>query len=84
MPVPLAIEVSWRLLRRQGRSVEEVTGPLLAAGFNPYLLTNDYRARSYPGAPRHPAAPVRLDAPFTSLRDPSDLVFSRADADRLP
>lgn len=80
----LVIEVSWRLLRRQGRSVEEVTGPLIAAGFHPYLLANDYRARSYPDALRRPAAPVRLHPPFTGLRDPSDLVFSRTDADRLP
>ncbi|TMR27490.1 hypothetical protein [Actinomadura geliboluensis] len=79
----LVVEVSWRLLRRQGRRVEEVTGPLIAAGFHAYLLANDYRARSYPAAMRRPAAPVRLHAPFTGLRDPSDLVFSRTDADRL-
>ncbi|RSM39912.1 hypothetical protein DMB66_57825 [Actinoplanes sp. ATCC 53533] len=59
----LAIEVSPRLLRKQGHSVDGVLQPLLARGFHPYLLANDYRARGYPGVLQRPRPPVRLHRP---------------------
>lgn len=59
-------------------------GTLLACGFHPYLPANDYRAGSYPKALRRPSSPVRIHPPYDRLRDPSDLVLSRTDADHLP
>jgi len=80
----LAIEISPRLLRKLGRCVDDVLDPLLACGFHPYLLANDYQAHSYPDAMRQPNPPVRLHPPYEGLKDPSDLVFSRTDVDYLP
>ncbi|MFG1921075.1 FkbM family methyltransferase [Cryptosporangium sp. NPDC048952] len=80
----LAIEISPRLLRKQGHCVNDVLEPLLASGFHAYLLANDYQARSYPGALRKPNPPVRLHPPYNGLKDPSDLVLSRTDAGHLP
>ena len=79
----LIIEVSARLLRRQGRVLDEITGPLAAFGWHPYLIANDYRAGSYPAAMRRPRPPQRLQLPAADLPDPADLVFSRTDAERL-
>ncbi|MBO4207724.1 FkbM family methyltransferase [Micromonospora echinofusca] len=79
--VELVIEVTPRLLAKQGLTPTDVTGPLIAAGFHAYSLDNDYTAASYPGARRHPIAPRRLTAPITDM---SDIVFSRADVMTLP
>jgi FkbM family methyltransferase len=79
----LVIEVSARLLRRQGLVPGEITGPLTAHGWHPYLIANDYRPGSYPAALRRPRPPLRLRLPITGLPDPADLVFSRTEAERL-
>ncbi|MGD0559276.1 MAG: FkbM family methyltransferase [Streptosporangiaceae bacterium] len=79
----LIIEVSPRLLRRQDRAVTDITGTLSGYGWHPYLITNNYDARSYPAALRRPRPPRRLDLPITRLPDPADLVFSRTDARHL-
>ncbi|MFJ9381447.1 FkbM family methyltransferase [Streptomyces sp. NPDC101455] len=77
----LVIEVTPRLLSKQGQDVEEVLAPLREHGFHLYKLTNDYAAGSYPTAQRRPAAPVRWDQSITEM---SDLIFSRTNAATLP
>ncbi|MGW1761552.1 FkbM family methyltransferase, partial [Streptomyces mirabilis] len=57
--VELVVEVTPRTLAKQGRSVDDVLGPLLDHGFHAYRLANDYAAASYPAALRRPAPPVR-------------------------
>jgi FkbM family methyltransferase len=76
----LVIEVTPRLLAKQGQTVEEVLGPLRERGFHLYRLANDYAPGSYPAAQRRPAAPVRWDQPITEM---SDMVLSRTDAATL-
>ncbi|MFG2972404.1 FkbM family methyltransferase [Streptomyces sp. NPDC048331] len=78
--VELVIEVTPRSLAKQGQSVNDVVGPLRAAGFHVYRIANDYDPASYPGAVRRPAAPVRWDGPVSDM---SDLVFSRKDSHQL-
>lgn len=77
----LVIEVTPRLLAKQGQPVDDVLAPLRAHGFHVYLLANDYAAASYPAALRRPAPAVRWHGPVTEM---SDLVFSRTDAETLP
>ncbi|MFI6759459.1 FkbM family methyltransferase [Micromonospora sp. NPDC050417] len=79
--VELVIEVTPRLLAKQGLTPADVTDPLTAAGFHAYRLNNDYAAASYPRARRHPIAPQRLTTPITDM---SDVIFSRTDAASLP
>ncbi|MFD7055563.1 FkbM family methyltransferase [Streptomyces mirabilis] len=79
--VELVVEVTPRTLAKQGRSVDDVLGPLLDHGFHTYRLANDYAAASYPAALRRPAPPVRWRGPVTEM---SDLVFSRLDIETLP
>lgn len=79
----LVIEVSPRLLRRQGRDLAEITEPLALHRWTPYLLANDYSAASYPRAIRRPRPLRRLKPPFAGLPDPTDLIFSRTDSDYL-
>ncbi len=60
----LVIEVSPRLLRRQGRNLAEVTGPLTRRVWHPYLLPNDYQASSSAGGtPPASAAPAAGSSP---------------------
>ncbi|MFD7486999.1 FkbM family methyltransferase, partial [Streptomyces mirabilis] len=61
----LVVEVTPRTLAKQGRSVDDVLGPLLDHGFHTYRLANDYAAASYPAALRRPAPPVRWRGPRT-------------------
>lgn len=77
----LVIEVTPRLLAKQGLTPSDVTGPLTRAGFHAYRLDNDYAAGSYPKAQRHPIAPRRWTGPVTEM---SDIIFSRVDAANLP
>ena len=76
----LVIEVTPRLLAKQGQTPDSVLGPLREHGFHVYRLANDYDPASYPAALRCPAAPVRWRRPVTEM---SDLVFSRTDAEGL-
>ncbi|MFI9638965.1 FkbM family methyltransferase [Micromonospora sp. NPDC051925] len=77
----LIIEVTPRLLAKQGLTTADVTAPLTAAGFHAYRLDNNYAATSYPHARRHPTVPRRLTNPITDM---SDIIFSRTDAATLP
>ncbi|WP_028192428.1 FkbM family methyltransferase [Salinispora pacifica] len=79
--VEVVIEVTPRLLAKQGLTPTDVTAPLTAAGFHAYRLDNDYAATSYPRARRRPIAPRRLTTPITDM---SDIILSRADAEALP
>ncbi|MBE1484995.1 FkbM family methyltransferase [Plantactinospora soyae] len=77
----LVIEITPRLLAKQGLAPTDVTGPLTAAGFHAYRLDNDYAASAYPRAQRHPIAPRRWHEP---IADMSDIIFSRVNAAFLP
>ncbi|MFD8005663.1 FkbM family methyltransferase, partial [Streptomyces mirabilis] len=55
--VELVVEVTPRTLAKQGRSVDDVLGPLLDHGFHAYRLANDYAAASYPAALRRAGGP---------------------------
>ncbi|MFJ6901913.1 FkbM family methyltransferase [Streptomyces hokutonensis] len=79
--VELIIEVTPRLLAKQGQHADEVIAPLREHGFHVYQLANDYAAASYPTALRKPAPAMRWHGPVTDM---SDLVFSRTDAEMLP
>ncbi|MGW4981618.1 FkbM family methyltransferase [Streptomyces mirabilis] len=79
--VELVVEVTPRTLAKQGRTVDDVLGPLLDHGFHTYRLANDYAAAGYPASLRRPAPPVRWRGPVTEM---SDLVFSRLDVETLP
>lgn len=73
----LVIEVTPRLLAKQGQAVDDVLTPLREHGFHIYRLANDYHPASYPTALHRPAAPMRWRGPVTEM---SDLVFSHTDA----
>lgn len=77
----LVIEVTPRLLAKQGQAVDDVLGPLREHGFHVYRLANDYAAASYPAALASPAPAVRWNGTVTEM---SDLVLSRTDAATLP
>lgn len=77
----LVIEVTPRMLAKQGQQAGDVLAPLREHGFHVYRLANDYAAASYPAALRRPAPAVRWHGPITEM---SDLVFSRTDAETLP
>jgi FkbM family methyltransferase len=78
--VEIVVEVTPRLLAKQGQSVADIVEPLRELGFHAYLLTNDYDPASYPRALRRPQPPARCRADVTEM---SDLVFSRLDTDYL-
>jgi hypothetical protein len=74
------VEVTPRLLAKQGESAADIIGPLREHGFHAYTLTNDYDPATYPRAMRRPQPPVRCTE---TPKHMTDLVFSRTDADRL-
>ncbi|WP_017600171.1 FkbM family methyltransferase [Nocardiopsis lucentensis] len=76
----LIIEVTPRTLAKQGLEVEDVIGPLRAAGFHIYRIANDYDPTTYPTAIGAPEPPRRWEREVTEM---SDLVFSRTDATHL-
>ncbi|MFE5301662.1 FkbM family methyltransferase [Streptomyces sp. NPDC056632] len=76
----LVVEVTPRLLAKQGESAAAVIDALSDHGFHPYTLTNDYDPATYPQAMRRPQPPIRCT---TTPKEMADLVFSRTDADRL-
>ncbi|MET9958207.1 FkbM family methyltransferase [Streptomyces sp. NPDC006326] len=77
----LVVEVTPRLLSKQGESVTGIIDALREhGGFHPYTLANDYDPAAYPRAMRRPQPPVRCTE---TPREMTDLVFSRTDASRL-
>ncbi|GCD99714.1 FkbM family methyltransferase [Embleya hyalina] len=77
----LVVEVTPRLLAKQGESTTGIIDKLREYGFHAYTLTNDYDPATYPRAIRRPQAPVRC---IGTPEQMTDLVFSRIDADLLP
>ncbi|MFJ6012431.1 FkbM family methyltransferase [Streptomyces sp. NPDC092952] len=76
----LVLEITPRLLAKQGESAADILDTLRAHGFHAYKLTNDYDPATYPRAMRRPQPPVRCtEVP----KEMTDLVFSRTDADHL-
>ncbi|MDH6119368.1 FkbM family methyltransferase [Kitasatospora sp. GAS204A] len=78
--VELVVEVTPRLLAKQGESAAGIIDTLREHGFHVYTLTNDYDPATYPRAMRRPQPPVRCTETPEQM---TDLVFSRTDADRL-
>ncbi|MFH8991668.1 FkbM family methyltransferase [Streptomyces sp. NPDC017940] len=77
----IAVEVTPDRMARLGDSADELLATMRAHGFHPYRLLNDYAPGSYPAAVRHAGSgPVRWRGP---VREESDLIFSRVDADVL-
>ncbi|WP_329167003.1 FkbM family methyltransferase [Streptomyces sp. NBC_01387] len=76
----LVVEVTPRLLAKQGESTIAIINTLGEHGFHAYTLTNDYDPATYPRAMRRPQPPVRCTETPTHM---TDLVFSRINADRL-
>ncbi|MEV5204517.1 FkbM family methyltransferase [Streptomyces sp. NPDC053720] len=76
----LVVEVTPRLLAKQGESAADVIDILRGHGFHAYTLTNDYDPASYPQSMRQPQPPVRCTE---TPKDMTDLVFSRTEAGRL-
>ncbi|WP_282694960.1 FkbM family methyltransferase [Streptomyces sp. CC208A] len=76
----LVVEVTPKLLAKQGESTTDIIDTLHERGFHAYTLTNDYDPATYPRAMHRPQPPVRCtEAP----KHMTDLVFSRTNADRL-
>ncbi|MFC9735055.1 FkbM family methyltransferase [Streptomyces roseolus] len=76
----LVVEITPRLLAKQGESADVIIAALREHGFHPYTLTNSYDPATYPRTMRRPQPPTRCT---TTPGDMTDLVFSRTDADRL-
>lgn len=74
------MEVTPRLLTKQGESTIGIINTLREHGFHAYTLTNDYDPATYPRAMRRPQPPARCAETPTHM---TDLVFSRTNADRL-
>ncbi|MBT3160152.1 FkbM family methyltransferase [Streptomyces sp. CHA1] len=76
----LVVEVTPRLLAKQGESAAEIIDTLREHGFHAYTLTNDYDPATYPRTMHRPEPPVRCTETPKRM---TDLVFSRTDADSL-
>ncbi|MFC9140897.1 FkbM family methyltransferase [Streptomyces bacillaris] len=76
----LVVEVTPRLLAKQGESAADIIDTLREHGFHAYTLTNDYDPATYPRAMHRPQPPVRCNE---TPKHMTDLVFSRTNADRL-
>ncbi|MFJ6213818.1 FkbM family methyltransferase [Streptomyces sp. NPDC092296] len=76
----LVIEVTPRLMAKQGETAETLLEALREQGFHAYRLTNDYDPATYPQAMRRPQPPLRCTEVPNEM---SDLVFSRRDTERL-
>ncbi|GAA2476508.1 FkbM family methyltransferase [Actinocorallia cavernae] len=76
----LVVEVTPRLLAKQGESAAGIIDTLHEHGFHAYTLTNDYDSATYPQAMRRPQPPVRCNE---TPKHMTDLVFSRTSAERL-
>lgn len=73
----IVMEVTPRLLAKQGDDVHSILSAMRAHGFRTYWLANDYEAASYPRAIGQPLSPVRHDESPVVM---TDVVFSRASA----
>ncbi|MGF2210580.1 FkbM family methyltransferase [Streptomyces albidoflavus] len=78
--VELVVEVTPRLLAKQGESAADIIDTLREHGLYAYALTNDYDPATYPRAMHRPQPPVRCTE---TPKHMTDLVFSRINADRL-
>lgn len=76
----VVVEVHARYLGLQGRRVEEVCEPFLAAGFHAYVLDVDYSGLGHLSPPRSVVA-HRMQGPLG--REHGGIVFSRRDAEEL-
>ncbi|WP_322984409.1 FkbM family methyltransferase [Streptomyces sp. S584] len=76
----LVVEVTPKLLTKQGESTIGIVNTLREHGFHVYTLTNDYDPATYPRTMRRPQEPVRCTETPNHM---TDLVFSRINADRL-
>ncbi|MFJ4804623.1 FkbM family methyltransferase [Streptomyces murinus] len=76
----LVVEVTPRLLAKQGERVADIIDSLREHGYHVYTITNDYDPATYPRTMRRPQLPVRCTE---TPKDLTDLVFSRTDADHL-
>ncbi|WP_435610220.1 hypothetical protein [Streptomyces sp. C10-9-1] len=74
------MEVTPKLLAKQGESAADIIDTLHEHGFHAYTLTNDYDPATYPRAMRRPQPPVRYTEPPKHM---TNLVFSHVNADRL-
>ncbi|MFJ4704419.1 FkbM family methyltransferase [Streptomyces anulatus] len=59
----LVVEITPRLLAKQGESAADLIDSLRAHGFHAYTLTNDYDPATYPRAMSRPQPPVRCTGP---------------------
>lgn len=75
----LIVEVAPQRLVQRGRDAAALLAWMRSLGFQAYTLANDYRVRAYLHRPPI-EVPVRLRGP---LREQTDVVFSRVDADTL-
>jgi FkbM family methyltransferase len=76
----LVVEVTPKLLAKQGESAAGIIDTLGEHGFHAYTLTNDYNPATYPQAIRRPRPPIRCRQIPSQM---TDLVFSRTDAEQL-
>ncbi|MFG3384207.1 FkbM family methyltransferase [Streptomyces sp. NPDC047999] len=76
----LVVEITPRLLAKQGKNAADIIEALREHGFHPYTLTNDYDPATYPRAMHRPQPPIRC---VTVPQEMTDVVFSRTDTDRL-
>jgi FkbM family methyltransferase len=80
----LAIEVSPRLLRMQATASTTSWKPCSPAASTPTCWPTATGPAAIPARFSSPARPTGSARPAAALKDPSDLVFSRTDADYLP
>ncbi|QKW28271.1 FkbM family methyltransferase [Streptomyces seoulensis] len=76
----LVVEVTPRLLAKQGEKTADIIDSLREHGYHVYTINNDYDPATYPQTMRRPQPPVRC---AETPKDLTDLVFSRTDADHL-
>ncbi|MFI8926920.1 FkbM family methyltransferase [Streptomyces sp. NPDC053474] len=79
--VEIAVEVTPERMAQLGDDVDELLETMRAHGFHTYRLLNDYAPGSYPAAVRYAGdGPLRWRGP---VREETDLIFSRVDAEAL-
>lgn len=78
----ITVEITPDRMAQLGDSADELFATMREHGFHTYRLANDYAPESYPAALRgRPVVPVRWRGP---VREESDMIFSRIDAETLP
>ncbi|WP_042437735.1 FkbM family methyltransferase [Streptacidiphilus albus] len=77
----IAIEVTPERMAMLGDSIDDLMETMGSYGFHAYRITNDYTVASYPSAVRQPMSTVtRWNK---AIREGTDLIFSRVDAETL-